>query len=233
MKVFFTTIALANICFFSLIFFLFPRYRDFLGGEDQLIETLTALLFLAAAIYCFVGFIKNKNAGRRTSWFLFGSLGLIGFLDELSFGERIFNLSMPSVRGVQIDAAHDFFELGFTMYRHGLDRYPVLAISLIVGALVVAGLIIYRFRTAIKNFIGTVLTAQSYRFLMIGCILVFVALVIDLEMIHNTYLFLLEELFEMNAAFALLLGSICIGREAVAPAARIYKRKEAKESVSI
>ena len=45
---------------------------------------------------------------------------------------------------------------------------------------------------------------QTYILALFFASLVFVALIIDLDIVHNKALFALEELFEMNAAIALL-----------------------------
>lgn len=39
---------------------------------------------------------------------LVAGLALIGALDEISFGERLFGLTMPRVAGYKIDGLHDF-----------------------------------------------------------------------------------------------------------------------------
>ncbi len=88
-----------------------PTYRYLLVEEDGLVESLSAAFYIFA---CVLGLlILKKRRAHKRLLVLVSALGLLGFLDELSFGERILGLSMPSVRGVSIDAAHDLFYLAY------------------------------------------------------------------------------------------------------------------------
>ena len=80
--------------------------------EDGLIENISAILFAAAFLISLIHWPKIRRKEGATTFVFVGILGLIGFLDEISFGERLFDLTMPVIYEVKIDALHDFFYLG-------------------------------------------------------------------------------------------------------------------------
>ena len=93
------------VCGFSLLiacvtYIWFPTYRHCLVDEDCLVENLSAMFFLSS---CFLAvFFLAKLKDHKKLLFLVSLLGLIGFLDELSFGERIFGFHMPHIGDVKI-----------------------------------------------------------------------------------------------------------------------------------
>jgi len=70
-----------------------------LGEEDSVFEYLTAIFFLVASIFFIKIFISNRNG-----WFLLLALVLfIGCGEEISWGQRIFNVSTPDcMKGVNV-----------------------------------------------------------------------------------------------------------------------------------
>ena len=187
----------------------FPtRYRHPFLMEDHLIENLSAAFFLGS---CFLGllfFMKTKFHSRK--FLLLSAVGLLGFLDELSFGERIFGLSMPRISGTKIDAAHDSFYLGFQFFKNFVSSHPAYTLLLIgIGAamLMVRGTFLHRSR--LMDVISNFYRYPQYILILICVTLVSFALLIDLDLVSNGLLFMLEELFEMNAAIALFLCCLC------------------------
>lgn len=66
-----------------------------LGKEDGVFEYLTAIFFLVASIFFIKIYFSNRNG-----WFLLLALVFfIGCGEEISWGQRIFNLSTPNVLG--------------------------------------------------------------------------------------------------------------------------------------
>jgi hypothetical protein len=87
-----------------------------LGDEDELFEYLTALFFLAASWFFFRSFLAGKNA-----WFLLlAMVFLVGFGEEISWGQRILGFETPevianvnvqnefSLHNIEVFNAHDF-----------------------------------------------------------------------------------------------------------------------------
>ena len=89
------------------------RFRVGIFKEDHLIENASALLFLSAFTLSLYYLIVHRHKRLRSGGLLkvVCGLGLLGFLDEVSFGQRVFDLTMPRYGEVSIDATHDVVEL--------------------------------------------------------------------------------------------------------------------------
>ncbi|MEM6520803.1 MAG: hypothetical protein AAF722_15890, partial [Cyanobacteria bacterium P01_C01_bin.70] len=128
---------------------------------------------------------------------------ILGFLDELSFGERIFSLSMPTLLGTKIDSIHDLAFVARNLILGYVMTYPkrsLFALGGILGILIFAFL---KWRSKIRIFFVANLKNNTFILALIFVLFGLVAVFIDLELIHNEYLFALEELLEMNAALCL------------------------------
>ena len=201
-------VAVGNIIVLSLVFALAPGLRDGLLAEDRFMENLTVFLFLA-------GFLAGLGLTLRlrgTAFFLPYSvvplIGLIGLLDELSFGERIFHITMPTVEGVKVDAVHDVVLLtGVALKHHG--NYLIYLLILAVGGLVTALTVpsalrnVHRLPDIVKRY-------APLRFLLLLAGFGVIATLIDLDIAKYQILQFVEELAEVNGALALLFASFAI-----------------------
>jgi len=68
--------------------------RALLGQEDGLYENLGALFFLFSSILFFVTYSKG-NPKKNIFFLLLGILLLVAFLEEISWGQRIFSINTP------------------------------------------------------------------------------------------------------------------------------------------
>ena len=191
-----------NVVGFSLVYKQFPNYRNYLFLEDGLVENLTVLFYLVSFFLGVRFLIKLKT--YKTIFILIPTLGLICFLDELSFGERIFELAMPYIGGVKIDGVHDFFTLTFEIAkRFGFlhSTFTHLIVGIVVGIVIVS----FIYWSKIVNAMARISRQPYYMFLLIFVVLGFLSLLIDLPLINYKpgFMSLLEEVFEMNAAIAL------------------------------
>lgn len=190
-----------NVLVGCVAYIYLPSYRHYFVTEDSLIENLSAAFFLSSCFLAFLFSIKRKN--HTKAFVLISALGLLGFLDELSFGERLFGFSMPRIAGVKIDAAHDFVDLGCKIFNKIICSHTMY-VYLLAG---IGGIVIMafsRYWSKLKNPISGIFRYPPYIFLLFFVVLIFSALLIDLEIMHYRGLVMLEELFEMNAAIALL-----------------------------
>tara|TARA_B100000212_G_C26977199_1_gene365097 strand:- start:309 stop:518 length:210 start_codon:yes stop_codon:yes gene_type:complete len=69
-----------------MIFFFAPEYKYLLNQEDKLVENITAFIFLIT-FFLNIKLQKFKNDNKRKILRMISIISLIGFLDELSFGE--------------------------------------------------------------------------------------------------------------------------------------------------
>jgi len=186
-------------------YFWMPNYRGYLLHEDNLIENLTAGLFL---ISFFIGFLFSiKSKMHRKALIIVSAISLLGFLDEISFGERLFKLDMPRIYDVKIDAAHDFFDLAYRIIRRlSLSAtYSTYVILFLLIGIIIVTVLLLRHKSILTKIITSTFRKPQYIMALFFTIFVFFSLVIDLDFLHNEVWYLLEELFEMNAALALLV----------------------------
>jgi hypothetical protein len=185
-----------------------PSYRYLIIDEDQLVENLTAFFFFSAFVLAFVFFLKLWRIRRHAGLAAVSVVALVGFLDEISFGERLFDLSMPVVGGVKFDAVHDVIEIA----RENILFTPGLPIAAaILAALLVLWTSVKRLRKGWRNAAGTSLrlvTSPSTYFVLMFLFFLSAAILIDMDIVPTSHwyrrlLFSLEEVFEMNAAFDL------------------------------
>ena len=133
-KIYLLIILMSVVAAFGVYTF-FPWYKPQLLEEDRLVENLSAIIFLLVFITGLLFHFKSEK--RRKTLLLLSSLGLLGFLDELSFGQRIYGFQIPVVLSVGIDAVHDFFRLGFIIFMQIADSYPVYLYSFIVLGIII------------------------------------------------------------------------------------------------
>ena len=180
----------------------FPDYRAYLINEDSLVENLSVFFFLSTFSLSFLFVIKSKK--NRKALIILLVLGLLGFLDEISFGERLFAFNMPFIGGVKIDAVHDFFYLGWIVIKSFTHSSAIFVYLLIGGGAIMAVIVAFKYRYKLIALISNGYYKQTYILALFFASLIFGAMIIDLEIVHNNALFALEESFEMNAAIALL-----------------------------
>lgn len=169
------------------------------------------MFFLSTFFLGFILFVQNKK--NRKLLGIVASVGLICFLDEVSFGERLFDLKMFQIYGTKIDAVHDFIKLGYKVMRDHAHSYagviyPLLAICAIMGIIGVL-----KYRTELIGLISIVYSNQTYVLALFFVSLVFGAIILDLDILHIRGALVLEELFEMNAGLALLFCCLSLHKD--------------------
>ena len=172
-----------------------PRWRGLLFGEDRAVETATALLFLL---------------------FMAGGLGLLAFLDEISFGARLFGWPMPAMfGGGEFDGAHDLVILA---YRLGSEADPIIIGAICLGVLVMALLCALRWHRRGDVRAHRIVTEPAYGLLVLFVGGIAIASLLDLGIGFLERLGPLEEVVEMNAGLALLLAVLSTRRAGSAAA---------------
>ncbi|HYH15412.1 MAG TPA: hypothetical protein VD794_09330 [Flavisolibacter sp.] len=209
MKHLFLILFILNVTLCTGLFYFVPDLRVSLQSEDRLVENITALFFLLSAVLSLYYLVTNKSRFLRKLCTFVALLGGVAFLDEMSFGERAFNLSMPFIGSQKIDAIHDIIKLCFSITLQMLKRLPlpVLALSVtVVGG--VMYLMFNRHKKRLYAMTYNIAQTEPYFFLRASIILLMAATFIDFDLFQHETLFLLEELFEMNAALALVFCCI-------------------------
>ncbi len=191
-----------NVLFALGVYTWIPEYRGYLVKEDSLVENLSAFFYISAFFLSLLFLLKNKE--HRKMLIVVSLVGLLGFLDEISFGKRVFGFNMPHIYGRKVDAVHDFFLLGYKLVKK-LALFHTTYVYLLIGVgAMMAVIVALKYRYKLIGVISNSYHKQTYIFALLFASLGFVALMIDLEIVRNNVLFTLEELFEMNAAIVLL-----------------------------
>ncbi|MEM9117873.1 MAG: hypothetical protein AAGD09_08335 [Cyanobacteria bacterium P01_F01_bin.56] len=207
--------------FFSALYVFLPDTRDSWIQEGSLLENLTALLAFNSFLVGLYFVLKLKNKRHQRLYIVLPILGLITFLDELSFGEDIVEFDRPTIGGMEIDSLHDFVSLFFKKFILSENRNEngyILSLIIIIIVLAILTLlgIFYRYRKHRSNFrtdIGLKKVGQGYPpllFLGIAILFGLFAFTVDLRILQFRGAKFLEELFEMHAAFALLMACFSI-----------------------
>ncbi len=192
-----------------------PGLRDQLTKENRFVEDASALAFFGTFVIGAVSWPRAKGKNGFGMLVFLAILGLVGFLDEISFGERLFGFSMPVVHGVKIDAVHDFLTLGFTVAVDFARADRSLAVVVAGVACAAAVTVVLGYRAWLRRFFSSSMHYPPYILLTFSATLIFVALVIDLQLWPRRVLFMFEELFEMNAGLALLFAVLYVRRQAL------------------
>ncbi len=93
---------IATVCWllisFSIFFFVADDKIILLGREDGFYETAGAIFFLLAAVIFFILSVKTRKPYiyKKVFFILLGCVFLFAFFEEISWGQRIFNLTTPS-----------------------------------------------------------------------------------------------------------------------------------------
>ncbi len=198
----------------------FPAYRTYLVAEDSLVENLTAISFLCTFLLGLIFLLRTRNMDRKGNsfkWFiLLSALGLLGFLEELSFGERLFDMSMPVLSGWKIDALHDFLYVGYRIMKRHVNMHHLIFFVLLSCAGMGFLAANTRYRVKLRQAALALINRPPYLFLLFFLVFISVAAMIDLKIIPNRPRRLFEELFELNAALATLFCCFSIVRERLA-----------------
>ncbi len=107
---------------------------------------------------------------------------------------------MPKMYGVKIDAVHDMFYLVYKIYGNAFLYLFLVAFCILMLSTVR--------KCRIKRMFEK---DPRWRFLPFFVGFGLIALIIDLEIVTHHFLFYIEELFEMNAALALLFATLPTG----------------------
>lgn len=202
---------------FSILLWL-PEYTYFIIEEDHLVENISAFSYLTA-FFLGIWILTNYSSWRKLTW-LVTIIGLIGFLDELSFGTRFFEFTEPELLNKNINAVHDFITIGYVFLENIIGFYGILSL---VVAFVIGSILLYMYQQKyrLENFIGDP-TKPPGLFLVMFFLFVLLAQVADLKDFIAP-LVIIEELFELFGGVALCFYSLSL--------AKILEAKEISEPI--
>ncbi len=180
-----------------------PAARPILFHEDRIVEWATVIVFFGA----FLTAIRSWFIGPRDDLLVasVGGLGLLGALDEISFGERLLDLSMPVVAGVKLDAAHDLLDLARVIIRETSETpYLVAGVGTVA---VLAALLGIAWLLARSGFRWGTRTGR----IRIAMAVLLVAIAVLLDLISTMRSYLCCPICTWRKCWSSRPGSICWG----------------------
>jgi hypothetical protein len=190
------------------LFFTRPELRGEFLYEDRLVENWSTGLFLAAFVVGLFLFLWIKNISKIS--LVVPILGLLGFLEEISFGERYFKLTMPIVAGVKLDSIHDLVDLIIAGETRSflMENLIFLAVFGLLVLAVAVGLLVRSWEKVSLHF-GS---QPALIYAVLALFYVGLSQVLDLELFPSQWSRGIEEILELNAAVALVFGAFVMRR---------------------
>ncbi len=196
----------------AITYILFPAFKDSLTEEDFLIENISALLFLSAFVLALIFLRDRKSKKEIITLIIIAVVSLICFADEISFGERLFDLPMPELYGVKIDGFHDFALLGRDILKEELHLTRSAMICIAAGSAAVLSTALLRHKKRVVAACVKLKRYPPYLLITLSFCSILAAIIIDLDLFQRNIFYLFEELLEMNAALALALSALCVNK---------------------
>ncbi len=185
-----------------------PSLADALTREDQELETAQALFFFVGAMFGFAGLGRRPSGFDRLVYASIPVLSLLAFLDEISYGERIFGWRPTTLWGYEFDAIHDLFKIGLCLWRdHGGPVVDML-VSVVLGGSTIAAFL-WR-RAYMPRIMSLIRTNPAFDYVRFAVIMIAVAQLLDVRVLDSTNSDFIEELLEFQGALALFFASGCM-----------------------
>ena len=222
-----------NLVVLSLVYLFIPALRFSLIAENQFLKNLTAIFYFDSFVLGLLFFAQIKNKKYCSICILVPILSLLGFLDEISFGQELFSLDMPVLGRTRIDGIHDFLSLAkdlvspvrsyFGQFLRAISlQFPGIYQELIflgkIFILFSLGLTVFLVAQKRQKIIGKGQSFLRYyspfQFVLLAVGFGVVSQAIDLRLIHHQLLSsigsFVEEAFETNIALSMLFASFSI-----------------------
>ncbi|MFW5856420.1 MAG: hypothetical protein ACOCX4_00960 [Planctomycetota bacterium] len=233
----FWRVAVLGSALSAAVFAAVPAWRPAFIEESQMLENLSAALYLAAALAVLGVAFRAAERRRipRPAW-LIPLAALVAFLDETSFlgllaetAEEAHKAPIRLPGGYLIDGVHDLLALPFKMgYDAGLSKATLAILGVVcIG---VPGVLIWR--RLRRRILAACRAYPPYDYFRFAVIVVSTSLIIDLELIMTPALQFVEELMEAIGGLALLFGGLSMRIAAAAGAASPAPESAANPSAS-
>jgi hypothetical protein len=198
-----------------VLYFFNPAIEDVISDEYSFVQTSTALMYLVASG---VALYLMRQSRSRTEWIVLAVAGLVGFLEETSFGHVYIDYPIMVIDGKPIDALHDFFGLAGKLVYQGIKAPQTRMITLVIvaagaaGGTALLGLYWQKWLASLKYIF------QHPVYLLIGLFFTwnFISLVLDTHILPFSTT-VIEEMLEWSASVGLLFANY-VGKKIDLPA---------------
>ena len=182
--------------------FTIPDFLKSISKEDHLLENLSTGLLLGTAFFGFINW-KQRQA-NTTAIVVYTILAIIGFLDEVSFGQRLIGFTPPIAGGTSLDGFHDLANMLRKIISINLQYHPTTTIITLAALLSSLLILALKFRRKIYGAYKHLRELELvYVILSIALAIVFSQL-LDLKIINSSWSTGLEEILELIAVLGLL-----------------------------
>lgn len=219
----YTLVAMSAAVALVLLYVLVPAFRVGFSYQHQSMEDITSVVYLAGCAVGLLAVCKPGARGARLIHLPIIVLTLILFSEEEGFLKRALPFSLPVIWGVRIDGLHSLAVLAFSYlrYRHGL----LVPVSIALGLVVIVLALKYGGR--IRLVPAFLARYPAYTFAVLAVVFIAIALLADLGVVRGSLGGLLEELFELEAALALLFAAVVMVQPGAAkPTGATWDRPE-------
>ena len=189
-----------------------PSIRIPLLRENSFLESLTALFFFLVVILGTKTLLEKRSKKYPMIFWIIPLLGLLGFLEETSFGHRFLDYNRPTIQGVKMDAVHDFLRVFIAMFKSG-DNGLLIAITAAGLGLLAACLWLWLRKCGFRSILKQIDASPALKFtgLCIGFLLL--AGVLDLDVFTHHFSWFLEEFLETTAGLSLVFSCFSLRNE--------------------
>ncbi|MBN1901560.1 hypothetical protein JW926_09590, partial [Candidatus Sumerlaeota bacterium] len=172
---------------------------------------LSALAYLAAIIVSICRIRRLSHPGISRWYWILPLVSLFFLLEEISFGYNFIKyFKRKNIRGVNIDAVHDFIGVASNLIH---DKIPLFVVFLFATIMILfPGFLLFRFRYVIRDKMRKH-PVLGYAFLAAVC--GFAATVIDLPLLEENrpkfgFLVFIEEMMEFFMAVSILFAAYAV-----------------------
>ena len=211
----FVSIAIGSLFVCSWLYETHPGLGRSLVHEGGFVQSSTAFLFFASCLLGLLSLSRLEAPLRRgPAWI--PAAAAFGWLEETSYGERLFHLHPPLLFNKHIDSLHSLFgALLPPLKRSGHADLLQSILWVTLGFLAIRHRVVPRLAAFARRH-------PALRFALLAAGLVLLAQLIDMRVLRWRDSHVMEEILELDGAVAMVIATVLIGwspvpgREAIA-----------------
>ena len=197
---FYTALFLIVSCFTGSA--LSQDFMRLISQEDHLLENLTTGLLLGSAFFGIANWRKNKS--NKNALAFFTSLAIVGFLDEISFGQRIINFTPPMAGGTSLDGFHDLANMSKKIIAINFQYHPGQTFLILTATILSLTAISYTCRRRVLTLVNYFKRLKLNYVIASSTFAILFSQLLDLKLIPFSSATALEETLELIASLGLL-----------------------------
>ena len=185
-------------------------FLKLISREDHFLENLTSGALLGSALYGLTNWRARQP--HKNAIATFTALAFVGFLDEVSFGQRVFGFTAPMAGGTSLDGLHDLTNMLKKVISINFQYHPIH--TFVVLFLIFSGFVITAsfYRKKIFELINYLIRFNLAGIFMATISAILLSQLLDLEFIALSLSRPLEETLELIASLGLLTCLITLAR---------------------